>query len=148
MRKESVILIAEDDEQRFSLVTEALQHSGISNKMLRFSDGRGLLDFLFTDKQGPKQQGSGGYLLLLQTSIPKIDGIGVLEKIKQDEQLKRVPVIMLSTIDEPGVIEHCYSLGCSIYIVTPAERETFTDVVGKLGLFLSAIDVPQVSTIE
>ena len=73
--------------------------------MFRFANGQQLLDFLFVDGLGPKKRDNTGYLLLLHDHIPEINGIKLLEKIKQDEQLKQIPVIMLTTADEPDMTE-------------------------------------------
>jgi CheY-like chemotaxis protein len=80
--------------------------------------------------------------------MPGIDGMEVLEKIKQDVELKKIPVIVLTVVDEARTIERCHKLGCSMYIVKPAESESFADTVQKIGLFLSAVEIPRVSMVE
>jgi CheY-like chemotaxis protein len=148
MKKEGVILIAEDDKGHFELIKRSLRRVGICNEILRLADGQQTLDFLFIKGDGPKRQNNREYLLLLDIRMPKIDGVEVLEKIKQDPELKKVPVIMLTTTDNPDTIERCHSLGCSIYVVKPVEYESFTDAVRKIGLFLSVVEVPQISGAE
>lgn len=145
MKEEGVILIAEDDAGHFSLIKESLQRAGICNEILRFSDGQETLDFLFVKGDGPKRQPNKEYLLLLDIRMPKIDGVQVLEKIKQDEELKKIPVIMLTVADDPGTIEHCHNLGCSVYIVKPVEYDDFTDAVKKIGLFLLFVEAPRIN---
>lgn len=145
MKKEGVILIAEDDEGHFTLIKKSLQQAGICNEILRLADGQEALDFLFIKGDGPKRQPDKEYLLLLDVRMPKIDGTGVLEKIKQDEELKKLPVIMLTVADDPRTIERCHNLGCSVYIVKPTEYSDFTDVVKKVGLFLSFVEVPKIN---
>jgi len=148
MKKEGVILIAEDDDGHFELIKKSLQRAGICNEILRLADGQQTLDFLFIKGDGPKRQNNREYLLLLDIRMPKINGVEVLEKIKQDAELKKVPVIMLTITDDPDTIERCHSLGCSIYIVKPVGHESFTDAVQKIGLFLSVVEVPQISSTE
>ncbi len=145
MNKEGVILIAEDDEGHFELIKRTLQRAGVCNEILRFADGQETLDFLFIKGDGLKREPNREYLLLLDIRMPKIDGIEVLEKIKQDPNLKKIPVVMLTTTDDPVTIERCHDLGCSVYIVKPVEYEDFTDAVHKIGLFLSVVEIPQVS---
>ena len=145
MKKEAVILIAEDDEGHFSLINRNLQRAGLSNEIIRFADGRQTLDFLFMTGQGPKRLRNKSYLLLLDIRMPKIDGIEVLEKIKQDAELKKIPVIILTTTDDPREIERCHRLGCNVYIVKPVEYDNFTEAVRKVGLFLSVVEIPQVN---
>ena len=145
MKKEGVILIAEDDAGHFTLIEKSLQQAGICNEILRLADGREALDFLFIKGDGLKRQPDKEYLLLLDVRMPKIDGIEVLEKIKQDEELKKLPVIMLTVADDPRTIERCHNLGCSVYIVKPTEYSDFTDMVKKVGLLLSFVELPRIN---
>jgi len=148
MNKEGVILIAEDDEGHFELIKRTLQRAGVCNEILRFANGQETLDFLFIKGDGPTREPNKKYLLLLDIRMPKIDGIEVLDKIKQDTDLKKIPVIMLTTTDDPPTIERCHDLGCSVYIVKPVEYEDFSDAVHKIGLFLSVVEIPQVSGLK
>ena len=148
MKKEGVILIAEDDEGHFSLIKKSLQRAGVCNEILRLADGQETLDFLFIKGDGPKRQPGKEYLLLLDIRMPKTDGVQVLEEIKQNEELKKIPVIMLTVADDPGTIERCHNLGCSVYIVKPAEYEDFQNAVKKVGLFLSFVEVPRIKRTE
>ncbi len=148
MNKEGVILIAEDDEGHFELIKRTLQRAGVCNEILRLADGQETLDFLFIKGDGPKREPNKEYLLLLDIRMPKIDGVEVLEKLKQDSELKKIPVIMLTTTDDPITIERCHGFGCSVYIVKPVEYEDFTDAVRKIGLFLSVVEIPQISGVK
>ena len=148
MRRDVVILVAEDDDGHFSLIQKNLQRSGIWNDMVRFVDGQQTLDFLFMRDGGAKREHSHKYLLLLDIRMPKVDGVEVLERIKQDAELKKMPVIILTTTDDPREIERCHSLGCSIYIVKPVEYEGFIDAIRKVGLFLSVVEVPRIDGVS
>jgi CheY-like chemotaxis protein len=148
MKKEGVILIAEDDVGHFELIKRSLQRAGVCNEILRFADGQETLDFLFVRGDGPKREPNKEYLLLLDIRMPKIDGVEVLEKVKNDPELKKIPVIMLTTTDDPRTIERCHKLGCSIYIVKPVEYQDLADAVRKVGLLLSVVEVPQISRSE
>ena len=77
----------------------------------------------------------------------KIDGVEVLRQIKQDDELRKVPVIMLTTTDDPREVEVCHSLGCSHYIVKPVEYDKFAEVLSRLGLFLKIVQVPQINRV-
>ena len=148
MKKEGVILIAEDDEGHFELIKRSLQRAGVCNQILRFADGQETLDFLFVRGDGPKRESDKEYLLLLDIRMPKIDGVEVLGKLKQDPELKKIPVIMLTTTDDPRTVERCHKLGCSVYIVKPVEYQDFADAVRKIGLLLSVVEIPQISKAE
>ena len=75
--------------------------------------------------------------------MPKIDGIEALRQIKQDEKLRKIPVIMLTTTDNPQEIDKCYELGCNIYVTKPVDYEKFMEAINRLGLFLMVIEVPK-----
>jgi CheY-like chemotaxis protein len=146
MKENSVILVAELDDGHFALIKNSLRSTGIHNRIQRFTDGRQLLDLLFTKTKESHQQ-NGQYLLLMDVRLPDVNGIEVLEKIKKHPQLKKIPVIMLTAADDSKTIERCHDLGCSIYIVKPDKNEGFTDAVKKIGLFLSVVEIPQISTV-
>ena len=145
MVDEVVILIVEDDDGHALLTEKNLRRAGIRNEMLRFKDGQEILDFLFRKGEGRKRENQAAYLLLLDIRIPKIDGVEVLRQIKQDGELRKIPVIMLTTMDDPREVEACHQLGCSHYIVKPVEYDKFADVLRQLGLFLKIVQVPQIN---
>ncbi len=135
--KETVILIAEDDTGHFELVKRNLWRSCVENQILHFKDGQAILDFLFKTGDGIKRKEDCRYLLLLDIRMPKVDGREVLRRIKDDEELKKIPVIMLTTTDEAAEIDRCYELGCSFYLAKPADYNKFMQAVENLGAFLS-----------
>ena len=144
MKNEVVILVAEDDNGHFALINKNLARAGLHNQIVRFADGQETLDFLFPTNDDGGREPHTPYLLLLDIRMPKVDGIEVLSKIKQDTELRKMPVIMLTTADDPREVERCHRLGCSIYIVKPVKYENFMDAVLKVGLFLSVVEVPHI----
>ena len=145
MKEEVVVLIVEDDDGHARLIEKNLRRASITNEMLRFADGQQILDFLFRRGEGRQREECAPYLLLLDIRIPKIDGVEVLRQIKQDEELRKIPVIMLTTADDPLEVDACHRLGCSHYIVKPVEYDTFSAALGQLGLFLKIVQVPQIN---
>lgn len=143
MNKEVNIVIAEDDEGHASLIMKNLKRAGIYNRILHFRDGQEVLDFFFMKGEGPRRQPHESYLLLLDIRMPKIDGIEVLRQIKQDSELRKLPVIMITTTNDPRDIETCHDFGCSNYIVKPVDYDHFIESIKQLGLFLMVIEVPQ-----
>jgi CheY-like chemotaxis protein len=145
MKKDVVILIAEDDEGHFGLIKRNLIEAGLTNEILHFADGQAILDFLFRRGDGPHRSPAGSYLLILDIRMPKVDGTEVLKDIKEDEELCKLPVIMITTTDDPQEIEKCHALGCSSYITKPIEYNKFMAVVKQLGLYLSIVQIPQIN---
>jgi CheY-like chemotaxis protein len=144
MVDEVTILIVEDDDGHARLTERNLRRAGIKNEIVRFKDGQEIIDFLFSKGESRHREDRAAYLLLLDIRIPKIDGVEVLRRVKQDSELRKIPVIMLTTMDDPREVEACHGLGCSHYIVKPVEYDRFSEVLGQLGLFLKIVQVPQI----
>ena len=145
MNKEVVILVAEDDEGHIGLIRKNLERAGIVNDIMLFKDGQEILDFLFHQGPGPHRQSGTAYLLLLDIRMPKIDGIEVLKQVKADDELRKLPVIMITTTDDPREVENCHALGCNNYISKPVDYDNFVNAVLQLGLFLSVVEVPKIN---
>jgi CheY-like chemotaxis protein len=144
-KKEVVILIAEDDEGHAELIRRNLTRAGIVNTILLFPDGQEVLDFLFRRGVGPHRRTAQSYVLLLDIRMPKVDGIEVLRQLKADSTLRSIPVIIITTTDDPQEVEHCHSLGCSSYITKPVAYDAFVDAIRRLGLFLSIVQIPVIN---
>ena len=145
MKKEVIVLIAEDDDGHATLIERNLRRAGLANEIMRFKDGQEILDFLFKEKGSPRRKNGGAYLLLLDIRMPKVDGVEVLRQIKADAELKKLPTIMITTTDDPREVEKCHALGCSNYVTKPIEYDKFVDVIRQLGLFLLVVEVPAIN---
>jgi CheY-like chemotaxis protein len=142
MREAAVILVAEDDEGHAFLVQENLRRAGLNNRVELFCDGQEVLDFLFARGNGRKIEIGRTYLLMLDIRMPKLDGVEVLRQIKADEELRKLPVIILTTTDDPREVERCHELGCSVYIQKPVDYEKFAEAIRRLGMFMTLLLVP------
>lgn len=136
------ILLAEDDEGHASLVRRNLKRAGIANDVTHVRDGQEAIDFLRCSGAFSGRVANGPYLLLLDINMPRLDGVEVLRQIKSDERTAKIPVIMLTTTDDPREVGRCYQLGCSVYITKPVMYEEFIEAIRRLGLFLSIVKVP------
>ncbi|MGA3178876.1 MAG: response regulator [Verrucomicrobiota bacterium] len=141
MTKEVIILIADDDHGHVRLIEKNLLRAELHNPIVRFENGQQTLDFLF-GRGARKRAKEASYLLLLDIRMPQVDGVEVLRQIKADPELKKMPVIMLTTTDDPREVERCHSLGCSNYIVKPVNYEKFAEAVKQFGLFIALVQVP------
>jgi len=145
MKNEIVLVIVEDDEGHAILIRKNLKRAGIANKILHFKDGQETLDFFFRRGQGPHRETGVSYLVLLDIRMPGVDGVEVLRQLKQDSELRKIPVIMITTTDDPREVANCHSLGCSNYITKPVEYEKFVEAIRRLGLFLMVVEVPKIN---
>ncbi|MBD3165267.1 response regulator [bacterium] len=145
MKADITILIAEDDEGHASLIQKNLKRSGISNNMKHFLDGQETMDYLEEVKGDIDPNKRIGYLLLLDIRMPKVDGVEVLRRVKEDSKLRRIPVIMITTTDDPREVQRCHELGCSNYITKPIDYDKFVKAIRQLGLFLAVVEVPEMN---
>lgn len=134
--------MAEDDLGHAALIRKNLKRAGIINEIVHFENGQQLMDFLFNGDT-PKTNSTKLYLLLLDIRMPKVDGIEVLKNIKNDPELNAMPVIMLTTTDDPREVKRCHKLGCSNFITKPVGYPAFIEAIRKLGLFLTIVNVPE-----
>ncbi len=139
--KEMIILIAEDDDGHAELIKEGLEESGVCNKMIRFSNGEEVWHFLSGTGSKEVRDTSKAYLLLLDIKMPRMDGVEVLKRMKNSEELKEIPVMMLTTTDDPREVEESYKLGCNAYITKPVEFGEFAETLKRLGLFVQIVKI-------
>ena len=145
MNNSPKILIVDDDEGHAILIRENLEMAGLKNPIEHFRDGQAVLDFFF-DADGRVVRGhDGAYLVLLDIRMPKVDGIEVLRRLKSDPQLRKLPVIMLTTTDDQREVDRCHELGCNVYIQKPVDYDKFTEAIRRLGLFVMLLLVPPVA---
>ncbi|MHB8519476.1 MAG: response regulator [Limisphaerales bacterium] len=145
MTGEVVILIADDDPGHARLIEKNLTRAGLNNRVERFENGQEILDFLFRSGFGRHRVPDTPYLLLLDIRMPKVDGIEVLRQIKQDPELRKMPVSMLTTTDDPRDVEVCHRFGCSNYIVKPVDYDKFAEAIKQLGLFITLVQIPEIN---
>lgn len=145
MTQEVVIIIAEDDAGHARLIEKNLARVGLHNPIQFFENGQEVLDFLFRRGPGSHRCSDTAYLLLLDIRMPKVDGVETLRQIKEDDALRKLPVIMLTTTDDPREIERCHLLGCNSYIVKPVDYDKFAEAIKQLGMFVSLVQVPEIN---
>lgn len=136
------ILLAEDDDGHAFLVQTNLERAGVANRIIHVRDGQAALDYVRRQGEFADRQSSGPLLLVLDINMPRVDGIEVLAQIKSSEETAAMPVIMLTTTDDPREIERCYQLGCNVYITKPVEYEAFVEAIKRLGLLLQVVQIP------
>ena len=135
------IIMVEDDEGHARLIEKNIRRAGVCNEIRHFASGTAALEHLLS----PAVRDNGPLLVLLDLNLPDMSGIDILTKIKADEQLRRAPVVVLTTTDDQREIQRCYDLGCNVYITKPVEYDTFSQAIRQLGLFLSVMQVPEPS---
>lgn len=135
------ILLVEDDDGHATLIEKNLRRAGLSNHFIRFKDGQEVLDY-FQKQNACTDGGASSCLVLLDINMPRVDGIQVLKSLKANPATETIPVIMLTTTDDPREIDRCYQLGCNVYVTKPVEYEPFLEAIKRLGLFLQVVKLP------
>jgi CheY-like chemotaxis protein len=138
-----VILLAEDDEGHAYLIQQNLLDAGLANKVVHVPDGQEALDYIHCTGAYRDRVPNGPLLLLLDINMPRVDGVEVLRQLKADPKTDEIPVIMLTTTDDPREVKRCYELGCSSYVTKPVVYDQFVEAVRRLGLFLAIVQVPR-----
>jgi len=132
------IWLIDDDDGHALLVEESFEEAGLRNEFVRARDGGEGWQWL-QDAAAGKRRRPG--LILLDVSMPRLDGFQVLERIKASPELRQIPVIMVTSTDAPREIERSYKLGCSAYVVKPVDFEQLHEKIRALGLFVQIIEV-------
>jgi CheY-like chemotaxis protein len=145
-KRDVVILIADDDAGHVRLIEKNLRRAALGNRIERFDDGQQVLDFLFR-RGDRKREPETPYLLLLDIRMPKVDGVEVLRQLREDPELRKIPILMLTTTDDPREVERCHALGCSNYVVKPVDYEQFADAISRIGNFIMLVRVPELNHI-
>jgi CheY-like chemotaxis protein len=137
-----VILLAEDDEGHALLVQKNIARAGIVNQVVHVADGQQALEYVRREGKFVDRPMGGPLLVVLDINMPRMDGVEVLTRIKADEATAKIPVIMLTTTDDPREVERCYQTGCSVYVTKPVEYDAFVEAIKRLGLFLQVVQIP------
>jgi CheY-like chemotaxis protein len=141
-RETVTIVLVEDDPGHAVLIEKNLRRAGITSTIVTLNDGRKAVDFLLNTDGRRNGALPEPEVILLDLNLPVLDGYQVLKIIKNDERTRQIPVIILTTTDNPAEVAKCYELGCNLYVTKPVEYEAFSRAIQNLGLLLSIIKVP------
>ncbi len=140
MNELKTILLAEDNPQDVELTIEALTEHNIANEVIAVSDGVEAMEYLNCEGKFKNRKKGNPAVLLLDIKMPRMDGIEVLEAIREDEKLKTLPVVMLtSSREEPDLLK-CYDLGVNAYVVKPVDFKDFLEAVKHIGIFWAMLN--------
>jgi len=129
------ILLVEDSRKDVDLTLSALEEHNLANEVVVTRNGVEALDYLYRRGDFADRPNGHPVVVLLDLKMPKMDGLEVLRHVKSDADLKRVPIVVLTSSREEQDIVKSYDLGVNAYVVKPVAFENFIDVVKQLGLF-------------
>ena len=137
------ILIVEDTPQDLELALRALKKANITNRIHVARDGAEALEFIFCEgAYTERKMENGPKVILLDLKLPKVDGLEVLKRIKNDPRTKTIPVVVLTSSKEQSDVVESYKLGVNSYIVKPVNFEQFAKTVQELGMYWLLLNQP------
>lgn len=142
------ILLAEDDARDVELTLEALSEHHIANQVVVARDGAEALDFLYARGTFKNRPPGNPAVILLDIKMPKIDGLEVLKTVKTDEQLKMIPVVVLTSSREERDLIGSYQSGANAYVVKPVNFQEFVQAAKQLGIFWALLNEPPPGSVK
>jgi CheY-like chemotaxis protein len=143
--KEVTILLVEDNPTDAELCIRSLKKHNLTNDLVWVKDGAEALDFLFA--RGSFSSRSPNHVpkvVMLDLRLPKVDGLEVLRQVKADDQLKDIPIVVLTSSKEDRDVAESYQLGANSFVSKPVEFDAFADTVAKLGMYWVLVNKPPV----
>jgi CheY-like chemotaxis protein len=130
LRKDTYILLVEDDPDHVELALRALERHGVANNVIVARDGAEAIDCLFGDRFATLPE-----VVLLDLKLPKISGLDVLRRIRESEITRLLPVVVLTSSDEEKDLVRSYELGVNSYIRKPVDFAEFTEAARQIGTY-------------
>ncbi len=142
------ILLVEDALNDIELTLSALEENHLANEVVVARDGEEALDYLYRRGVWRLRAEGNPAVVLLDLKLPKVDGLEVLSQIKKDENLRMIPVVMLTSSREERDLVQSYELGVNAYVVKPVDFHDFVEALNKVGLFWAVINQPPPGTTD
>jgi two-component system, response regulator len=134
------ILLAEDSPADAEMAIDALREARLANPIVHVEDGVETLDYLYRRGAFANREEGLPAVLLLDIKMPRLDGLEVLKQIRNDDELKRLPVVILSSSREENDLARSWDLGVNAYVVKPVDVDQFFGAVQTLGKFWALIN--------
>lgn len=137
------ILLVEDNPDDAALTIRALKKNQIVNDLVVVRDGIQALDYLYGEGEfAGRDLNHMPQVILLDLKLPKLDGLGVLQRIRIDERTKMIPVVILTSSNEEQDRIASYSLGANSYVRKPVDFDAFVTAAAQLGLYWLVLNEP------
>lgn len=142
------VLLAEDSPKDVELTLAALAEHRLANEVVVVNDGAQALEYLTRSGPFANREPGNPAVILLDLKMPKVDGLEVLQRIRTDESLRSIPVVMLTSSREESDLVKSYALGANAFVVKPVAFEDFVSAIKNLGLFWAVINQPPPGSIR
>jgi CheY-like chemotaxis protein len=142
------ILLIEDDSNDIELTLSALSEHNLANEVVVARDGVEAIDYLYRRGSFAQHPPGNPVVILLDLKMPRLDGIQVLKQLKSHEQMRLIPVVVLTSSREDRDLEECYKLGIGAYVVKPVRFTEFVEAVKQIGVFWVLINEPPPGSVK
>lgn len=137
------VLLVEDNPRDAELTIRALKRHNLANRLVHVKDGAEALDFLFgSGTYEGRSTGTAPRVVLLDLKLPKVNGLEVLRRMKENEHLRSIPVVIVTSSAEDPDMEAAYQLGANSYVVKPVQFDQFMEAMSKLGVYWLMLNHP------
>lgn len=137
------ILLVEDNPRDAELTIRALKKNNLANHLVHVVDGAEALDFLFAHgKYEGRKVENTPRVILLDLKLPKVSGLEVLRKLKEDKRTRMIPVVVVTSSTEDPDMETAYALGANSYVVKPVQFDNFFEAMRHLGIYWLIVNQP------
>jgi two-component system response regulator len=143
LTRSRVILLVEDNPNDVELTLRAFQKSNVTDEIVVVRDGEQAIHYLFsTGPHAGRDPMMLPHVVLLDMKLPKIDGLGVLRRMRADERTRRLPVVMLTSSKEESDVASSYDLGANSFVRKPVDFGKFVDAARHLGIYWLIMNEP------
>jgi len=142
------ILLVEDDPKDIELTLDALAEHNLANEIVVARDGVEALDYLYRRGAFASRPEGNPVVILLDIKMPRLDGLQVLRQLKADEQMRLIPIVILTSSKESRDLEECYKLGANGYVVKPVRFAEFVEAVKRVGVYWVLINEPPPGSVK
>lgn len=130
------VLLVEDNDDHAELVIRQLSEHSIRARLMRVADGQEALDYLFRmGKFTDPADSPRPHVIFLDLRLPRVDGLEVIKVIKESNDLRRIPVVVLTTSDAERDVTRAYVNHANSYVVKPVDFQKFRDLMNELGIY-------------
>ena len=139
------VLLVEDNPNDALLTIRSLKEQNLANEIVHLSDGQAALDYLFAEGTYSSQNiQKVPKVVLLDLKLPKVGGLQVLKRLRDDARTKLLPIVILTSSQEESDLVESYKLGANSYIVKPVEFENFSKAIREVGLYWLVLNKPPI----
>jgi CheY-like chemotaxis protein len=142
------ILLVEDDPKDVELTLTGLAEFNLANEVVVVGDGEEALDYLHRRGKYQTRHTGNPAVMLLDLKLPKLNGFEVLQQVRSDENLKMIPVVVLTSSNEERDLVRSYKLGVNAYVTKPVDFHEFVNAVKELGVFWAVINEPPPGSVK